>query len=239
MMAASMTAMGMNAQAAELPFTASYEADLAPEDALSNPQWQKYFLGTGTVAGGLLTVTTNSAAAGDEKFLEYRLDGGGAWNPTGLGTTVEFSFKTNYNDPSGWGGALLIGTGTRLWILRIGTNFISDALAGGDFHLPSNLGFDSSTFHTYRLTTAGDSGPLNLYVDGSPTPATSFAGIAAGTNRLAFGDLGGNEGGEVVWDYLRWTNTGAIAPEVPEPSMLSLAGVASVALLRKRRAVNK
>lgn len=217
--------------AAPLPFTASYEADDAPEDPLSNPQWQKYFLGTGVAAGGYLTVTTpTTPGATDDHYLEYRLPGGGAWNPTGLGTTVEISFKTNLTNDSGWGGSMQIATATRRWPIRLGTNFISSP-GVADLYLPS-LGIDSSTFHTYRFTTAADNGPLQLYVDGGSTPVYAYPGEAIGGNQLAFGDLGGPEDGELVWDYIRWTNQGAFAPLVPEPGLLSLALIGG--LLRRR-----
>ena len=205
--------MGTVAQAAW--YTASYEGNAAPEDVASNPQWQKYFLGTGAVAGGYLTVTTpTEPGSGDDHYLEYRLDGGGAWNPTGAGTTLEISFKTNYTNDSGWGGSFMLATGQMLWPIRIGTNFVSGP--GGDFNLPANLGIDSSTFHTYRFTTANDSGDLQMYVDGSTTPAHTFTGgTPTSTVRLAFGDLGGPEDGQIVWDYIRWTNAGVVVPTGP------------------------
>jgi len=232
--AAAVAMVGSAAYAAPLPFTQSYEADYEPENALSNPQWQKYFDGTGSAAGGLLTVTTpTTPGASNDHYLEYRLDGGGAWNPTGLGTTVEISFKTNYTNDSGWAGSFLLATGQRIWPMRIGTNFVSGP--AGDFHLPSNLGIDSSTLHTYRFTTESDNGDLKMYVDGSATAAHTFTGGAASaTARLAFGDLGGPEDGQIDWDYIRWTNEGAFAPVVPEPGTLSLAIIGLAGLLRRR-----
>ena len=228
--------LGSAAYAAPAPFTASYEADYAPEDPLSVPQWQKYFDGTGVAAGGLLTVTTNIAAApgSNEHYLEYRLPGGGAWNPTGAGSTVEISFKTNLTNDSGWGGSFQIATASRRWSFRLGTNWVS-CEGTPDFHLPTNLGIDSSTFHTYRFTTVDDSSPMQMYVDGAASPVATFAGVAGSGNQLAFGDLGGPEDGELVWDYFRWTNAGAFAPVVPEPGMLSLAMIGFAGLLRRHR----
>lgn len=220
--------------AAPAPFTASYEADYTPEDPLTSPQWQKYFLGTGVASGGYLTVTTNDAApAGDEHYLEYRLPGGGAWNPTGAGSTLEFSFKTNVVNASAWGGSFQIATGSRRFSFRLGTNWVS-CEGSPDFHLPTNLGIDSSTFHTYRFTTVDDTSPLQMYVDGSAAPVASFAGLAGSGNQLAFGDLGNPEDGELVWDYIRWTNAGAFAPAVPEPATLSLAAMGFACVLRRR-----
>jgi hypothetical protein len=100
MTAAAVAMFGSAAYAAPLPFTASYEGDDAPESALSNPQWQKFFDGTGVAAGGYLTVTTAITGAGNDHYLEYRLPGGGAWNPTGAGSTFEVSFKTNLTNDS-------------------------------------------------------------------------------------------------------------------------------------------
>lgn len=205
--------MGTAASAAW--YTASYEGNAAPEDVASNPQWQKFFLGTGATAGGYLTVTTpTEPGAGDDHYLEYRLPGGGAWNPTGAGSTFEISFKTNYTNDSGWGGSFQIATASRRWSFRIGTNWVS-CEGTPDFSLPGNLGIDSSTFHTYRFTTADDNSPLQMYVDGGTTPVVSFDGVAGSGNQLAFGDLGGPEDGQLVWDYLRWTNAGAVVPAGP------------------------
>jgi hypothetical protein len=220
-------------------YSASYEADYEPENVLTSPQWQKYFLGTGVASGGLLTVTTNSAEIPpnpltDEHYLEYRLPGGSAWNPTGAGSTFEVSFKTNLTNSSGWGGSFQIASGSRRWSFRIGTNWVS-CQGTADFHLPTNLGIDSSTFHTYRFTTADDSSPLQMYVDGNATPVASFVGVADSGNQLAFGDLGQPEDGELVWDYIRWTNAGAIAPAVPEPGILSLTAIGFAGLLRRNR----
>jgi hypothetical protein len=211
--AAASVLMGSAANAAW--YTASYEADYLPQDPLSAPQWQKYFDGTGTVADGVLTVTTDNTSSGDGPYLEYRLDGGGAWNPTGAGTTVEMRYKVNFNDPTGegWAGSFMLGTGERYWSAKIGTNFIT-VVGAGDFYLPS-IGIDASTYHTYRFTTANDTGNLDLYVDGAVTPAHSFVPTVATLSRLAFGDLGAPEGGQVAWDYIRWTNAGVVIPTGP------------------------
>lgn len=211
-------------------YSASYEADYAPENAMTSPQWEKYFSGTGVASGGFLTVTTTAV----DPWLEYRLPGGGAWTPTGAGSTVEVSFKTNVTNGSGWGGSFQIASGTRRWSFRVGTNWVS-CEGSGDFSLPGGLGIDSSTFHTYRFTTADDTSPLQMYVDGSATPAASFPGLAGSGNQLAFGDLGNPEDGELVWDYIRWTNAGAFAPGVPEPGILSLTAIGVAGLLRRNR----
>jgi MYXO-CTERM domain-containing protein len=234
LMITAMAAMaGSVTHAAPAPFTQSYEADDVPESASSSPQWQKFFLGTGTASGGLLTVTTpTDAGASDDHYLEYRLDGGGAWNPTGAGTTLEMSFKTIAGSDSGWAGSALISTGLRQWSIRVGTNYVS--IGGDDLYLPS-LGIDSSTFHTYRFTSANDTGNLSLYIDGATTPTHTYTnGVDSAVSRLAFGDLGSPEGGQVQWDYLRWTNAGAFAP-VPEPGALSLAAIGLAGLRRRRR----
>lgn len=243
MTAAAVAMLGSAAYAAPLPFTASYEGDDAPESALTSPQWQKYFDGTGVASGGYLTVTTpTTPGATNDHYLEYRLPGGGAWHPTGAGSTFEVSFKTNLTNDSGWGGSFQIATTTRRWSFRVGTNWVS-CEGTGDYHLPTNLGIDSSTFHTYRFTTVDDSSPLQMYVDGNLAHVVAtglpveFAGIAGSGNQLAFGDLGSPEDGELVWDYLRWTNEGAFAPVVPEPGMLSLAVIGCAGLLRRRQSV--
>jgi len=208
-LAAASAAISLTASAQT--WTGTYEGDALPDSPSSNPQWQKYFLGSASALGGYLTVTTpTDSGTGDDHYLEYRLDGGGAWNPTGAGTTLEMSFQTNYTNASGWAGSALISTGLEQWSIRVGTNYVS--VGPEDLYLPS-IGIDSSTLHVYRFTTVGDTGNLNLYVDGGTTPAHTYStGVASAVSRLAFGDLGSPEDGQVVWDYLRWTNAGAFAP---------------------------
>jgi hypothetical protein len=224
--------VGSAAHAAPAPFTQSYEADALPDDPSSSPQWQRFFGGTGTASGGILTVATPGTAP-DADYLEYRLSGadGAPWDPTGAGSTVEMRFKSDSVDASGWSGSALISTGLSQWAIRIG-DFVS--ISGDDYNLVAN-GFDPTVFHTFRFTTANDTGDLNMYIDGSTSVTHVFTGGAASAvSRLAFGDLGQPEEGTAEWDYMRWTNAGAFAP-VPEPGMMSLATIGLAGLRRRRR----
>lgn len=222
-------------------FTASYTGDALPQDAASNPQFTKVLdsdvdlsppaVANESVSDGILTVHTEE----NRGFIEYRLDGGpeSAWNPTGAGTTIELKLKVDHNSPGAdWAGTILVGTGNRFWALVIGTGFISDLASGGDLAINT-----SDAFHTYRLVIADEAnGPLSIYVDGSTTAARSWAGADSTANRLSFGDLTGNESGQIQWDSIEWTNAVAEAP-VPEPSTFALAVIGATGLLRRRRSV--
>jgi hypothetical protein len=213
-------------------FTSSYEGSALPDDASSNPQWSKFLDSDGassSVSGGILTISTTASES-----LAYRLFGGSgnAWDPTGAGSTIEINLKVDSQDAgAGRAGDILIGTGTQEWLLRWGTTVISEELGGGSVAMTT-----TDAFHTYRFTIPNDEGPLTLYVDGGTTPVMTWAGVDGTADRLDFGDtLDPGDGGTVQWDYIRWTNAGAIAPSVPEPTMLSLAALGGVFLLGRRR----
>lgn len=207
----------LQARGQSAAFTFSYEADYLPQSPLTAPQWAKVLdsdeAGPNTsesVSGGILTTYTANKA----DYLEYRMDGGAGlnWNPTGAGSTLEVRLKTDFNaSGADWAGNLVIGTGSRAWTLGIGTNYISNYGGGGDLVMPT-----SDKFHTYRFTIGNEvDGPLALYVDGASTPSKVWSGTASTTNRIGFGDAtDANEGGQIQWDYLRWTNNGRFAPEV-------------------------
>jgi len=68
----------------------------------------------------------------------------------------------------------------------------------------------TDTFHTYRLVVQGTS--VDLYVDENLSLTDTL--VATGLNRLRFGDnsTSTDTGGEVYWDYIRYTTQGANAP---------------------------
>jgi hypothetical protein len=219
------------AQSAPAPFDYGYEADALPES--STPSWNRYFDGDVSVSGGILTVTTPGTHGGsDPDFSEIRLLGGSGqpWDTTGAGTTVEVKVKTDYNvSGHSWAGSILIDTGVRRWHMLIGEGYITDNAGGGDFPIVTN-----DAFHTYRFVIADETnGPLDMYVDGNTTPTNSWGGAGSVSSRIAFGDLGNSDQGQVQWDYVRWTNDGAYAP-VPEPASLSLMALGALALRRRR-----
>lgn len=224
------------AQAALLPnMDYEYSGDALPES--SSPAWSRYFDGDVSVSGGILTVTTPGTHGGsDIDYSETRIIGGTGqpWNPTGAGTTVEIRVKTDYNvSGHSWAGAIRIDTENRFWWMLIGEGYITDNAGGGDLPIVTN-----DAFHTYRFVISNEAtGPLDLYVDGNTTPAHSWAGAStSGTSRIAFGDLGNAEQGQIQWDYIQWTNDGAFAPvAVPEPAALSLLGLGALTLIRRRK----
>lgn len=117
------------------------------------------------------------------------------------------------------------------------------------------LGNDGAAddFHIFRYVQQPGVNEFSVWRDGvllaitspsSPEGATTLAGadLGLGANhpleKIAFGKEGGNWGGEVILDYIRFDTTGAFAP-VPEPASLSLAAVSAVLLLgRRNRKVN-
>lgn len=197
------------------PFTHSYDANFLPQSPSTTPRWTKVLdsdeAGPKTsesVSNGILTVYTASKA----DYLEYRMDAGGGlnWNPSGAGSTLEVRLKTDFNTSgASWAGNLVIGTGSRAWTLGIGTDYISDFAGGGDLPIVTD-----DAFHTYRFTLTDEvNGPLALYIDGASTPAKFWPGAAGGSKRLGFGDVTtSNEGGQIQWDYIHWTNQGKFAP---------------------------
>lgn len=217
-------------------FTSSYEGTALPQDPPSNPIWslQSDPGSSASVSGGILTIVT----AAPTQSLAYVLNGGSGtdWNPTTLGTTVELNLKVDSQLTTLGAGTFSIRTGSQTWVMAFATNKITEVVSG-----VSVAAVTDDAFHIYRFTENDMGGNLNLYVDNSPTPLMSWAGLASGANLLVFGDNLDEVGGQMQWDYIRWTNQGAFAP-IPEPSATALAalgGLGMIGFLRmKRRTVN-
>jgi hypothetical protein len=221
---AAMTAMAGSSARAQT-FTHGYEGDALPDDPSTNPQWTNVLdsstdgsggTTTKSVSNGILTINTQAVT----DYVDYRISGGpgSAWNATGAGTTLEMRLKTDFNAPGAdWAGAFVLATQNRGWVLGIGASFISsfDGGGGGDLRVTTNDGF-----HIFRFVVADETnGPLSVYVDNATTPAHTWPGVPGSSNRVDFGDItAGNEGGQIQWDYLRWTNQAALIPVPVEPT---------------------
>lgn len=220
-------------QAAVAPFDYSYEGDAVP--TASSPVWTQNYGGAGTSATVNSSILTLSTDAGTD--LMYVVDPA-AWSPDSDGTTVETRMKIDSQAGNLGAGDLTIVTGAQAWKFAFrtaGGGAITEVIGGGTF-LTGDVGVNPTDgFHTYRFVISGQSGPAVLYIDGNTTPAYSWNGVSTGSSYLNFGDDLGDDAGVVQWDYVAWTNNGAFAPEVPEPSTLALAMLAAVSLMRRRR----
>jgi hypothetical protein len=56
-------------------------------------------------------------------------------------------------------------------------------------------------------------------MDNGLSPVKTWAGGSAGASRISFGDLTGSaDGGQIEWDYLKWTDKAAIVPVPTTPT---------------------
>ncbi|HEY5924458.1 MAG TPA: hypothetical protein VIV11_22425 [Kofleriaceae bacterium] len=176
-------------------------------------QWTPPF----TIAsGGTSTVATASTSDGLFRLvsgptsvdaLSYQLNNSSSWN--GLGdSTVETSLRIAGGGETSTAQTLRLLTGVRDIQLHFRTTGIS--LQGG-----SSYSIDTTVFHVYRVVVRAGIF-VEVYVDGGPTPVLTRIETAGTTlNRLRFGDVTASGFGDVYWDYIRWTNTGAYAPNPP------------------------
>lgn len=99
---------------------------------------------------------------------------------------------------------------------------------------------DTSEFHVYRIVTDTNASPTySLYIDGSTTAAFTSSTpwfTSAGFDGLFFGDISaGGLAGKIDVDYISWTDNGAFAPLVPEPSTLLCAAAGALFIAGRRR----
>ncbi|MFI4910296.1 MAG: hypothetical protein ACIAQZ_01370 [Sedimentisphaeraceae bacterium JB056] len=176
----------------------SYEADDTPDNC-------------GWTTGGTAPTVSNGLAAIDT----YDNDTVGYWTyDTGscldfsTGATLEIRAKVNECQ----GGAT-----TSLYVTDTTGRLIFMELQETVFNF-SGLGtyaFDTTdAFHTYRISMGLGTDNIKLYIDGNETAAYTrtygTATAAAGTFRI--GDLTGVNDADWEIDYIRWTDTCAMAP---------------------------
>lgn len=222
-----------NALAALVEADYQYDGNALPQN--STPAFSVYFDVppdiSETVSNGILTL--NSPYGKDHLYRYY----GAAWTPGAAGTTVETRVKLDSVSSGAFGaGDITLITNTASWTWQFRTDRLTEQGGNGTLlyaDLPGGLD-PTDGFHDFRFAITGESGPVNLYIDGNPTPAFTWT-TGGGSNgaRIDWGDNLGTSGGQMEWDYIQWTNDGAYAP-VPEPASLSLLALGALALRRRR-----
>ena len=156
-----------------------------------------------------------------------------------LGSTFEFSLQATVASPAeggpGYSAGIVLGDNAGYWDTRIvyGTSGAVVSYSGG---IVQSFTLDTTVLNTFRITIADGTG--FMYVNNNPTPVFTLQKIGGAFNAQQIGNYSGAiEGGYADWEYIRWTNEGAVAP-VPEPSVmaaLALTGVLAVAFRRRVR----
>ncbi len=206
----------------------TYNGDTLPDAA--SPVWvHENTGGTSTVAGGILTITSDNS--NKERWTQNNT----SFNLQ-TGWTVQFKIRVNTVN-IGWDQEVeIINIRDGFNQLRI---FMGETTIGPDGWQTKNQGADGNTFvptttlydvkgwHTYRITGKNSSlalgGTFNMYRDGNPTPImTGTLGNTTTNNLIKLGDLNDNGQVSVEWDYVWWANDGAFAPTAlesgdPEP----------------------
>ena len=140
-------------------------------------------------------------------------------NLTTNGWTIEFRVRIDEDFAEGARGALALytGNGSTGDILGIGTNRVMK-WAHGEVVVDTNANTDA--FHTFRVAFDRDGvvWPYTIYRDGLLLD-TSPNGGNWGNDTFYLGSGGSIYGGPSVHlDYLRWDDTGAYEPTIPEVS---------------------
>lgn len=199
----------------------------------SSSEWALTMNAGGSVAhtpGTSITLTSPPSLGGATGYEEV----GGNWAPGASGTAwLEFGIQVNQIQDG-------VSDATMLNIAEgAGGGGIAFLLGASGVHYYGNgtilAAIDITEYHVYRLSLTPATQTFSLWVDGTNyvNEATLWAGSSP--NYLGFGDFGGGVGGEVVYDYIAWNNSGAPTP-VPEPVgamiWLGAAGLAARARIR-------
>jgi len=206
----------------------AYTGDALP--TASSPAWTTGGGGSASVLGGVLTIDTTTT---DGKFFEIAR--GGDYNPTtvsGEKAYIQFRAKVNSEvDGIRFATQIYVGGQAGTIALNLG-NFGGNT---GVFDNASNflVNVDLSQWHTYRVELDANAPSYRLWIDDFNTSVASGTGFGTGGS-MYFGDGSGDTQGNVDFDYIAWTNTGAPVA-VPEPAALSLVMLGAAIIARRRR----
>ncbi len=178
----------------------SYEADVLP----SADGWVQGGPAStySSVSDGILTLNS----IGADTTFNWKLNSAANFDFIN-GSTIEFRAKMISHE-GGYSSALYIYD-------KDGKGSIVDFRSSSVVFYPSTSVALTTTdgFHTYRVCYINDT--MELYVDGNFSAImTANRGTLTGTaNNFNFGDATGANDSHWELDYIRWTNSGAIAPE--------------------------
>ncbi len=179
----------------------AYEGDELP--SASTPSWTA-FEGTeslATVDSGTLCVTDSSTASGS------KIKWSRAWRADpSRGTTVLAHVRcTAAGGDATYRDNIVIADGAHTERFRVLPDRIQAIESGQMYSL------DGASWHTYRITTLGDT--FNLYVDEGPTPVMSGIMTAVTSENQVWFGTGASAGTQTIWfDYFRYNAHQVLPP---------------------------
>jgi hypothetical protein len=183
------------------------------------------------VVGGAVEITTEVPTSGVFRASPLGISGSSEY-------VLEFDFKINSASGDNFYILYMEGSGAP-WNSDIGIRAYTPAPGNGDFAFQVDYGtnewavVEGKSFNTvYHMTVHHKvDNIIDLYLDGSLLGSFADRSAGLGTSLVQFGDGSGGAGfGSITVDNI---SIGAVA--IPEPAMLSLAGLSAAGLLRRRR----